>query len=72
MIPIVGFLKQVCSYFKIVNVEFLLTYELDVFLLCFMCSFNRYFLRVFYLSGPVFSTLDTVVPRFWVEADYNK
>lgn len=72
VIPVVGFRKQMCSCFKIVNVEFLLTYELDIFSACFMISFNRYFLRAFYLSGPVLSTLDTVVPRFWVEADYNK
>lgn len=32
-ILIVGFLEQICSYFKIVNVEFLLTCELDILLL---------------------------------------
>lgn len=32
MIVLVGFLEQVCSYIKIVNVEFLLTHELDLLL----------------------------------------
>ena len=64
MIVTVRFLEQICSYFKIVNVEFLLTYELDI-LLCALCTvFNRYCLRPFYSLGPVLSTLNSIVLRF--------
>lgn len=63
-ILIVGFLEQICSYFKILNVEFLLTHELDILLLGLYIHSTSISFESLLLSGPIVSTLDAAVPRF--------
>lgn len=63
-ILVVGFLEQICSYFKIVNVEFLLTRELDILLLGLYIRSTSISFEILRLSGPIVSTLDAAVPRF--------
>lgn len=63
-ILVVGFLEQICSYFKIVNVEFLLTRELDILLLGLYIRSTSISFESLRLSGSIVSTLDAAVPRF--------
>lgn len=75
MIVTVRFLEQICSYFKIVNVEFLLTHELGILLcaLCFMYSIQPILFEALLLIGPCFKHLEfnsaQILGR---EEDYNK
>lgn len=63
-ILVVGFLEQICSYCKIVNVEFLLAHELDILLLGLYIHSTSISFESLLLSGPIVSTLDAAVPRF--------
>lgn len=59
---VVGFLEQM-FLFEIVNVEFLLTHELDVLLHALCIHSTNISLEDLLFSGPVLSTLDIAVPR---------